>query len=83
LIISFLLFFNRFLNKIIARIADGSQFHEFKELYGSTIVTGFMKLYGMQVGVVANNGVLHSEAALKEEYLFSEGLKDVAVSSSR
>lgn len=54
-----------FHGQIIARIADGSQFHEFKELYGTTIVTGFMKLYGMQIGIVANNGVLHSESALK------------------
>lgn len=53
------------IRKIIARIADGSRFHEFKELYGTTIVTGFIKLYGMQVGIVANNGILHSEAALK------------------
>lgn len=51
--------------KIIARIADGSRFHEFKPLYGSTIVTGFMKLYGRQVGVVANNGILYSESSLK------------------
>jgi acetyl-CoA carboxylase carboxyltransferase component len=64
-----LYFFSRFLNQIIARIADGSQFHEFKDLYGSTIVTGFMKLYGMQVEVVVNNGVLHSEAALTKRIL--------------
>ena len=51
--------------QIIARIGDGSRFHEFKPLYAPTIVTGFMKLYGMQVGVVANNGILYSESALK------------------
>jgi len=51
--------------KIIARIADGSRFQEFKPLYSPTIVTGFMELYGMQVGIVANNGVLYSESALK------------------
>eukprot|EP01038_Epipyxis_sp_PR26KG_P008258 gene8258-11175_t len=51
--------------KIIARIADGSRFHEFKALYAPTIVTGFMELYGMQVGVVANNGILYSESSLK------------------
>lgn len=53
------------IRKIIARIADGSRFQEFKPLYGSTIVTGFMNLYGQQVGVIANNGVLYSECALK------------------
>jgi len=53
------------IRKIIARIADGSRFHEFKPLYAPTIVTGFMQLYGMQVGVVANNGILYSESALK------------------
>ena len=51
--------------KIIARIADGSRFHEFKKLYAPTIVTGFMQLYGMQVGIVANNGILYSESSLK------------------
>ncbi len=51
--------------KIIARLADGSRFHEFKQNYGTTIVTGFMNLYGMQIGIVANNGVLYSESALK------------------
>lgn len=51
--------------KIIARIADGSRFHEFKPLYAPTLVTGFMKLYGQQIGVVANNGILYSESSLK------------------
>ena len=51
--------------QIIARLADGSRFHEFKSLYAPTIVTGFMQLYGMQVGVVANNGILYSESSLK------------------
>lgn len=51
--------------KIIARIVDGSRFHEFKELYGSTLVTGFARLYGMPIGIVANNGILFSESALK------------------
>src|SRR5262249_21325478 len=48
-----------------ARIVDGSQFDEFKETYGSTLVTGFAHLYGMPVGIVANNGVLFSESAQK------------------
>jgi 3-methylcrotonyl-CoA carboxylase beta subunit len=50
---------------IIARLVDGSQFHEFKALYGTTIVTGFAKIWGMDVGIVANNGILFSESALK------------------
>jgi acetyl-CoA carboxylase carboxyltransferase component len=51
--------------EIIARIADGSRFDEFKERYGSTLVTGFARLHGYLVGLVANNGVLFSESALK------------------
>ena len=51
--------------EIIARIVDGSRFHEFKELYGSTIVCGFARIMGFAVGIVANNGILFSESALK------------------
>lgn len=51
--------------EVIARIVDGSRFHEFKENYGSTIVCGFAHIFGMPVGIVANNGVLFSESALK------------------
>lgn len=51
--------------EIIARIVDGSRFDEFKALYGETLVTGFAQLYGQPVGIVANNGVLFSESALK------------------
>ena len=51
--------------EVIARIVDGSKFHEFKALYGETIVTGFAKIYGYPVGIIANNGVLFSESALK------------------
>ncbi len=51
--------------EVIARLVDGSQFHEFKPLYGNTIVTGFAHLWGYPVGIVANNGVLFSESALK------------------
>ncbi len=50
---------------IIARIVDGSEFDEFKQNYGMTLVTGFAHLYGMPVGIIANNGVLFSESALK------------------
>jgi 3-methylcrotonyl-CoA carboxylase beta subunit len=51
--------------EIIARLADGSEFDEFKALYGETLVCGFAHLYGFPVGIVANNGVLFSESALK------------------
>lgn len=51
--------------EIIARIVDGSQFEEFKRTYGETIVTGFCRLFGFPLGIVANNGVLFSESALK------------------
>jgi 3-methylcrotonyl-CoA carboxylase beta subunit len=52
-------------HEIIARLVDGSRFDEFKARYGSTLVTGFAHLYGMPVGVVANNGILFGESALK------------------
>ncbi len=51
--------------EIIARIVDGSDFEEFKARYGTTLVTGFAHLDGMPVGIVANNGVLFSDSALK------------------
>jgi 3-methylcrotonyl-CoA carboxylase beta subunit len=51
--------------EIIARIVDGSRFHEFKQNYASTIVTGFSHIWGYPVGIIANNGVLFSESALK------------------
>ncbi len=51
--------------EIIARIVDGSRFHEFKELYGSTLVSGFAHIHGHPVGILANNGILFSESALK------------------
>lgn len=51
--------------EIIARIVDGSRFHEFKANYGTTVVTGFAHIFGYPVGIVANNGVLFSESALK------------------
>ena len=50
---------------VLARVLDGSRFCEFKREYGSTLVTGFGKIFGHTVGVVANNGVLFSESALK------------------
>jgi 3-methylcrotonyl-CoA carboxylase beta subunit/propionyl-CoA carboxylase len=51
--------------EVIARIVDGSRFHEFKANYGRTLVCGFSRIWGYPVGVVANNGVLFSESALK------------------
>ncbi len=51
--------------EVIARIADGSRFHEFKALYGQTLVTGFTRIHGYPAAILANNGVLFSEAALK------------------
>jgi 3-methylcrotonyl-CoA carboxylase beta subunit/propionyl-CoA carboxylase len=51
--------------EIITRIVDGSRFDEFKERYATTIVTGFARLHGFLVGIIANNGVLFSESALK------------------
>ncbi|XP_055948516.1 methylcrotonoyl-CoA carboxylase beta chain, mitochondrial-like [Argiope bruennichi] len=51
--------------EVIARIVDGSQFDEFKALYGDTLITGFGHLYGYPVGIIGNNGVLFAESALK------------------
>ncbi len=51
--------------EVIARVVDGSRFDEFKERYATTLVTGFARLHGYLVGIVANNGVLFSESALK------------------
>jgi 3-methylcrotonyl-CoA carboxylase beta subunit len=51
--------------EVIARLADGSEFDEFKRLYGTTLVTGFARIHGYPVGILANNGILFSESALK------------------
>ncbi|HEY2354723.1 MAG TPA: carboxyl transferase domain-containing protein [Gaiellaceae bacterium] len=51
--------------ELIARIVDGSRFQEFKELYGETLVTGFARIEGFHVGILANNGVLFAESAQK------------------
>ncbi|KAA8909780.1 carboxyl transferase [Sphaerosporella brunnea] len=53
------------IKEVIARIVDGSEFSEFKENYGTSLVTGFARIHGYQVGIVANNGILFSEASLK------------------
>ncbi|MDH4746094.1 methylcrotonoyl-CoA carboxylase [Sphingomonas sp. CBMAI 2297] len=52
-------------HEVIARITDGSEFHEFKSLYGTSLVCGFAHIWGMPVGIIANNGVLFSESAQK------------------
>lgn len=52
-------------HEVIARIVDGSEFSEFKRDYGTTLVTGFARIHGHQVGIVANNGILFSESSLK------------------
>ena len=51
--------------EVIARLVDASEFDEFKKLYGTTLVTGFAHLCGMPVGILANQGILYSESALK------------------
>jgi acetyl-CoA carboxylase carboxyltransferase component len=51
--------------EVIARLVDGSRLHEFKALYGTTLVCGFARIMGLPVGIVANNGILFSESALK------------------
>jgi 3-methylcrotonyl-CoA carboxylase beta subunit len=52
-------------HEVIARLVDGSEFHEFKHLYGTTLVCGFAHIWGQPVAILANNGVLFSESALK------------------
>ena len=52
-------------HEVIARIVDGSEFHEFKALYGPSLVCGFAHIHGMPVAILANNGVLFSESAVK------------------
>lgn len=53
------------IREVIARLVDGSRFHEFKERYGPTIVTGFARIMGYPVGILGNNGVLFSESSMK------------------
>jgi acetyl-CoA carboxylase carboxyltransferase component len=53
------------IREVIARVVDGSRFHEFKARYGTTLVTGFARVHGILAGIVANNGVLFSQSALK------------------
>ena len=53
------------IREVIARVVDGSELDEFKKLYGTTLVCGFAHIWGMPVGIIANNGILFSESALK------------------
>ncbi|XP_010066016.2 methylcrotonoyl-CoA carboxylase beta chain, mitochondrial [Eucalyptus grandis] len=53
------------IRSVIARIVDGSKFDEFKKLYGTTLVTGFARIFGQPVGIIGNNGILFNESALK------------------
>ncbi|AHE67757.1 carboxyl transferase domain-containing protein [Legionella oakridgensis] len=53
------------MREVIARLVDGSEFEEFKALYGTTLVCGFAHLYGYPIGIIANNGILFAESALK------------------
>ncbi|CAM0906790.1 unnamed protein product [Alopecurus aequalis] len=53
------------IRSVIARIVDGSEFDEFKKLYGTTLVTGFARICGQPVGIIGNNGILFTESALK------------------
>ena len=53
------------IKEIIARIVDGSRFHEFKSRYGTTLICGFAHIHGHKVGIVANNGILFSESSMK------------------
>jgi acetyl-CoA carboxylase carboxyltransferase component len=59
------------MREVIARIVDGSRFHEFKELYGPTLVCGYARIMGYPVGIVGNNGVLFSESSLKGAHFVS------------
>ncbi|MCP4284874.1 MAG: methylcrotonoyl-CoA carboxylase [Gammaproteobacteria bacterium] len=53
------------IREVIARVVDGSEFDEFKKLYGTTLICGFAHIHGYPVGIIANNGILFSESALK------------------
>jgi len=56
------------MREIIARLVDGSEFDEFKQLYGTTIVCGFARIWGYPIGIVGNNGILFNESALKASH---------------
>ena len=68
--------------EIIARLVDGSRFHEFKPLYGETLVTGFAHLDGYPVGIIANDGILFSQSALKGAHFIELAASDGSRSCS-
>src|SRR5260370_41064747 len=59
------------MREVIARLVDGSELDEFKHLYGTTIVTGFARIWGYPIGIVANNGILFNESALKASHFIA------------
>lgn len=59
------------IREVIARLVDGSKFHEFKPLYGQSLICGFARLFGYPVGILGNNGVLFSESSLKGAHFVS------------
>ena len=59
------------MREVVARVVDGSRFSEWKALYGTTLVTGFARITGYPVGILANNGVLFSESALKATHFIT------------
>ena len=59
------------IREVIARIVDGSRFHEFKAVYGATLVCGYARIHGYLIGIVANNGVLFSESSVKGAHFVS------------
>jgi 3-methylcrotonyl-CoA carboxylase beta subunit len=61
--------------EIVARLLDGSELHEFKPLYGETLITGFGRVKGFEVGILCNNGVLFSESALKAAHFIDLACK--------
>ncbi len=62
-------------HEVIARIVDGSEFDEFKPLYGATLVTGFARIWGYPVAILANNGILFSESAQKAAHFIELACK--------
>src|SRR6185436_1541226 len=62
-------------HEVIARIVDGSEFHEFKPLYGTTLVCGFAHIWGQPVAILANNGILFSESAQKAAHFIELACK--------
>jgi acetyl-CoA carboxylase carboxyltransferase component len=72
------------MREVIARLVDNSELDEFKHLYGTTIVTGFARIWGYPIGIVANNGILFNESALKAAHFIELcGQRGIRCSSCR